>query len=187
MILSNKLKTVILGSIKPYKNNVKIHTKEQIDNIKESINKYGMVQPICIDKNKEIVIGHGRYFALMEIDPNMEIEVIDLSDFSNDDIKKLRIKDNSLNESEWDIEALNKELKMVYIDIDKDIEKVEKETSLNPETVDKIVDVDYKEPENDIMVKNKSDSKNDNTVNDSGYNNIISCPHCNKEINLSEV
>ena len=57
------IEEVKLSDIKPYAKNQKKHPETQVKNIAKSIQKYGFVQPIVIDKNNEIIIGHGRYMA----------------------------------------------------------------------------------------------------------------------------
>lgn len=54
--MENKLKVeyVDIDTIKPYKNNAKLHPKEQIEQIKKSIENFGMNDPIGI-WNNEIV------------------------------------------------------------------------------------------------------------------------------------
>lgn len=49
-----------LGEIQPYSKNAKKHDGRQIKNVAESIKQYGFVQPIVVDKNNVIVIGHSR-------------------------------------------------------------------------------------------------------------------------------
>lgn len=49
-----KIEYVPIESIKPYKNNAKLHPREQIDQIKKSIEQFGMDDPIGI-WNNEIV------------------------------------------------------------------------------------------------------------------------------------
>lgn len=44
----------------PYAKNTKKHDKKQINNVAESIKQYGFVQPVVIDKDGVIVIGHCR-------------------------------------------------------------------------------------------------------------------------------
>ena len=57
-----------IDEIKPYKNNAKIHTKEQIKQIKKSIREFGMNDPIAVwGKDNIIVEGHGRLEALKEL------------------------------------------------------------------------------------------------------------------------
>lgn len=56
-----------LTKIKPYKQNNKIHNDKQIDLIAKSISEYGFNQPIVIDKNNEIIAGHGRLEAAKKL------------------------------------------------------------------------------------------------------------------------
>jgi ParB-like chromosome segregation protein Spo0J len=124
MDISKKLKKVKISDIHPYKNNTKIHTQDQIDQIKKSIEKHGYIQDICIDKNNIIVIGHGRYEALKQMGID-EIEVVDLSNVPAEDINKLRILDNKINESEWDNDLLEKEFKNIYGDMEANIDHLQ--------------------------------------------------------------
>lgn len=60
--------TMRLDDLKPYSNNAKEHPQEQIDEIKESIARYGMNDPIAIwGKSNVIVEGHGRFEALRQM------------------------------------------------------------------------------------------------------------------------
>lgn len=149
MKLSNKLKNISLKDIKPFKNNPKKHSDDQINKIKKSIENNEYIQPICIDKNNIIVIGHGRYYAMQLINPDMEIEVIDLSDKTEKEIQKLRIVDNTLNESEWDYNKLESELKDIYSDIEKDIDLINEELNIEKDYI------------NDIILKDKYADKED--------------------------
>lgn len=100
-----------VSEIKPYTKNAKAHPKKQIEQIAASIKEFGMNQPIVVDKQGVIIVGHGRYEALkhlkMEIKPEM-IRVIDLTDKQ---AKAYRLADNKLNESDWDMELVVEELK----------------------------------------------------------------------------
>lgn len=49
-----------LDEITPYDKNAKTHDQTQINNVAESIRQYGFVQPIVIDRDGIIVIGHCR-------------------------------------------------------------------------------------------------------------------------------
>ena len=57
-IIERQIKELI-----PYEKNTKKHDKTQINNVAESIKQYGFVQPVVIDKNDVIVIGHCRVLA----------------------------------------------------------------------------------------------------------------------------
>jgi hypothetical protein len=50
-----------------YAKNSKLHPPEQIQQIANSITEFGFLDPIAIDENGEILEGHGRYLAAVEI------------------------------------------------------------------------------------------------------------------------
>lgn len=103
------IKNVKLSEIKPYKNNQKKHPADQIKNIATSIKKYGFVQPVVLDANNEIIIGHGRVLAAQQI--NMDsIPCVYAENLTEEQVRELRIIDNKLNESDWDTDLLSKDL-----------------------------------------------------------------------------
>lgn len=102
-------KMVALSSIHPYSKNAKEHDKKQIKNIAESIRQYGWTQPLVLDKNNEIVIGHGRYYAAQLLGEE-KVPCLYVTDLSDNDVKALRIADNKLNESAWDMKLLAEEI-----------------------------------------------------------------------------
>lgn len=170
MLLSNKLKTVLLKDLKVYKNNVKVHSEDQIQRIKKSIEDNTYLQPICIYKDNEIVIGTGRYLALQLIDLKMEIEVVDLSELPIEKIKKLRIVDNQLsNLSTWDDENLALELKKIYTDLDTDYERILDEIGLAETEIDTLIRQELKSDKKPV-------DKNDGVIR-----HIYKCPKCGYE------
>ena len=78
-----KIEYVDINSIKPYKNNAKLHPAEQIEQIKKSIQEFGFNDPIAIDKNNEIIEGHGRYIACKELDIK-EVPIIRLNELTDE-------------------------------------------------------------------------------------------------------
>lgn len=100
---------VRLADVKPYEKNQKKHDDTQVNNIAISIDKYGFVQPLVLDKDNNIIIGHGRYLAAEKL--KMEsVPVVYAENLTDDQIRELRILDNKLNESEWDIDKLKLDL-----------------------------------------------------------------------------
>ena len=98
-----------LADIVPYANNTKKHDETQIKNVAESIKKYGWVQPIVIDNDGTIVIGHCRALAAERLGIE-EVPCVVVSDLTEDEINALRIVDNKTNESPWDFDLLSVEL-----------------------------------------------------------------------------
>lgn len=127
-----KIEYVKIDSIKPYLNNAKLHPAEQIEQIKKSIEQFGMNDPIGIWKD-EIVEGHGRLLALKELGYK-EIPIIRLDHMSDEERKAYILAHNKLTmNSDFDIDILNEELENI-INIDmhnfgfnllEDIEEIE--------------------------------------------------------------
>lgn len=103
------IKQVEIEKIKPYEKNNKKHPQSQIDNVAKSIELYGFVQPLVIDKKNTIVIGHCRYLAAKQLGLT-EVPCVYVNNLSAAEVRKLRILDNKLNESDWDFANLELEL-----------------------------------------------------------------------------
>nr|DAL04169.1 MAG TPA: Putative modification methylase [Caudoviricetes sp.] len=119
-----------IEKIIPYENNAKIHTKEQIEQIKNSILQFGNNDPIAIDENNTIIEGHGRYFALKELGYN-DVDVIKLTHLDEEKKRAYILVHNKLTmNTDFDFNLLQEELDCLNIDmsqfgfdIDFDIEK----------------------------------------------------------------
>jgi len=98
-----------LDKIKPYWRNPRKIDRKAIEAVKASIAEYGYVQPIVVDAEGIIVIGHVRYRALQELKVK-EVQVI-VADLPEEKIKSLRLVDNRVGElSRWDEDKLFQEL-----------------------------------------------------------------------------
>lgn len=62
-----KIEKLPIKALKPYEKNAKIHTPEQIDQIRKSIEDFGFNDPIAVDENNMVIEGHGRLMALKEM------------------------------------------------------------------------------------------------------------------------
>jgi len=131
MNIKSKLKTVNISDIKPYAKNAKLHTNDQIELIKQSIDKYDYYSPIGVDKNNVIVFGHGRFEAIKEKQNIDKLEVVDLSYLSSKEIKKLRILDNKIVSNEWDDDLLNKEIEDIAKNMNKEYNEIAKELNID--------------------------------------------------------
>lgn len=104
-----EVRNISIKDLIPYDRNTKKHDKTQINNVAESIKQYGFVQPIVIDKNNVVVIGHCRLLAAKQLKMK-EVPCVCVEDLTEEQVKALRIVDNKSNESEWDFDILPDEL-----------------------------------------------------------------------------
>lgn len=98
-----------LAELTPYAGNAKKHDSTQIANVAESIRQFGFVQPIVIDRNGVIVIGHCRALAAEKLGMK-EVPCVCVDDLTPEQVNALRIVDNKSNESPWDFDILHDEL-----------------------------------------------------------------------------
>lgn len=112
-----------IEDIKPYKNNAKIHTNEQIQQIVNSINEFGFNDPIAVDENNVIIEGHGRYLAIKNLGFKT-IPTIKLEHFTALEKKAYIIAHNKINlNTGFDYEELQKEIKSIIANEVIDFEK----------------------------------------------------------------
>lgn len=106
-----------VGDLVPYKNNAKIHTAEQIEQIARSIElTKGLRQPIVIDRNNVIIAGHGRYLAACRLGyKTVPCELVD--DLTDDEIRAYRLIDNRIAQGEFDAELEFEELSSIDLDM----------------------------------------------------------------------
>ena len=98
-----------LADLMPYAGNAKKHDSTQIANVAESIKQFGFVQPIVIDRDGVIVIGHCRALAAEKLGMK-EVPCVCVDDLTPEQVNALRIVDNKSNESPWDFDILPDEL-----------------------------------------------------------------------------
>jgi len=97
-----------LEEIIPYSRNPR--KNQHIDKVAGSIKEFGFQQPIVVDKEKVIIVGHTRYLAAQKLGMR-EVPVIVAENLDENQVKAYRIADNRVaEESQWDNELLNLEL-----------------------------------------------------------------------------
>lgn len=112
---------VKIKDIKTYENNARIHSSDQIEQIKQSIKNFGFTNPILIDENYNLIAGHGRLEAILQLNkidfkenPVNEIPCIIISGLSKNDYKALVLADNKIAlNATWDEKLLINELNLL--------------------------------------------------------------------------
>ena len=106
--LKKEIKTIPIGEIKPYEGSH--NTDAVVDMLKQSLQQFGIQQPISVDKDKVIVTGNAVYRAALALGFK-EMPCVVLEDLSEEEIRQYRIADNKTSEfAKWNEEKLRKEL-----------------------------------------------------------------------------
>lgn len=104
------LPTIRIDELIPYENNAKIHGPEQIEQLRRSLREFGFVSPVLIDKDKNLIAGHGRVEAA-RAEGMIEVPYVTVSDLTEAQRRAYIIADNRLAETgEWDAARLKFEM-----------------------------------------------------------------------------
>lgn len=171
------IREIEIEKIKPYENNPKKHPQKQIDRIIESIKEFGFVMPILVDDDFNIISGHGRYEAVKQM--GMEkISCIINSSLTEGQKRAYRIADNKLAESEYDYEKMRQEFMLLKeADFKLDV------TGFSVDEINMIIenmDIDK------FFENGEGKFFEDEEIEETPKQKIITCPNCGKEIDISE-
>ena len=101
-----KIENVDINLLIPYANNAKIHDKKQIEKIKASIQEFGFVSPCLIDKDFNIIAGHGRVLAAKELKFE-KLPCVFIEGLTEAQRRAYILADNRLSElGQWDYEII---------------------------------------------------------------------------------
>lgn len=157
-----KIVYISVDNITPYENNPR-HNDETVAPLAKSIEQFGFKQPIVLDKNNVIIMGHTRYKAAHLLNLKT-VPCIIASDLTDKQAKGLRIIDNKIQElSGWDFDRLDEEIQdLIKSDINFNLE------DFGFEHIDEILSDDFFRDAEPHEKKHKK----------------ITCPYCNKEFEL---
>ena len=103
--------------------NSRVHSKKQIRQIAHSIEVFGFIVPILVDRDLKVIAGHGRRDACLLLGLE-EVPTISLEHMSEAQIRAFMIADNRLTENAtWDEKLLGEQLKnLSEVDLTFDLE-----------------------------------------------------------------
>lgn len=160
MDLRNKVVLMALNEITPYENNPR-NNEETVEKVANSIKEFGFNQPIVVDKDNVIIVGHTRYLAAHELGL-AEVPVIVAENLSEEQARAYRLADNKTGElAGWDFEKLALELEQIE--------------SLDMGEFGFIEGSDLDITDDDFLSDNQIKEKEPKKV---------TCPHCGQEFEL---
>ena len=105
-----KYENVNIDKLKPYENNARTHSPEQVDKIVRSIEEFGFINPVLIDGDYGIIAGHGRVLASKKMGMT-EVPCLFIEDLTEAQKRAYILADNKLAlDGGWDETLLKIEL-----------------------------------------------------------------------------
>lgn len=106
----DNIQCLAVGCLKPNPRNARTHSRKQIDQIANSISRFGWTYPILTDENLVTLAGHGRLLAARQLGLE-KIPVIVLGGLNETEKRTLMLADNKIAANAgWDRKILAKEL-----------------------------------------------------------------------------
>jgi len=149
-----EIQEINIDEIIPYKNNPREIPMESVQKVMNSIKEFGNNQPIVVDADNVIVVGHTRWKALKQLGKSKAFVI--KRNFSKNDAMAYRIMDNrSGEESKWENKLLAEELNMLKdenFDLDltgfnlTELENLSNDKDLNFKANNKIEDFNIEYP-----------------------------------------
>ena len=110
MITTERFEKVAIDKLIPYARNARTHSKEQILQLRASLREFGFVNPVIVDKDLNIIAGHGRIMAAKE-EGIAEVPCVFVEHLTDAQKRAYILADNRLAmNAGWDADMLSVEL-----------------------------------------------------------------------------
>jgi len=110
MITTTQMQLVDINKLVPYVNNARTHSPEQITKLRSSLREFGFVNPVLIDREYNVLAGHGRIAAAKE-EGIKEVPCVFVEHLSEAQKKAYILADNRMSlDAGWDNELLKVEM-----------------------------------------------------------------------------
>lgn len=110
MITTTQMQLVDINKLVPYVNNARTHSPEQITKLRSSLREFGFVNPVLIDREFNVLAGHGRIAAAKE-EGIKEVPCVFVEHLSEAQKKAYILADNRMSlDAGWDDSLLKVEM-----------------------------------------------------------------------------
>ena len=110
MNTTTEMQLVSIDKLIPYINNARTHSPEQIKKLRASLREFGFINPVIIDKDFNVIAGHGRLLAAKE-EGITEVPCVFVDYLTEAQKKAYIIADNRMAmDAGWDEELLRVEI-----------------------------------------------------------------------------
>ena len=110
MNTTNEMQLVSIAKLVPYQNNARTHSPAQIQKLRSSLREFGFVNPVIIDRDYNVIAGHGRIAAARK-EGITEVPCVFVDHLTEAQKKAYILADNRMAmDAGWDEELLRVEL-----------------------------------------------------------------------------
>ena len=110
MNMTSEMERVPVEKLIPYINNARTHSPEQIKKLRASLREFGFVNPVIIDRDYNVIAGHGRIMAAKE-EGITEVPCVYADHLTEAQKKAYILADNRMAlDAGWDEEMLRVEI-----------------------------------------------------------------------------
>lgn len=169
-----RVKYVPIGDVRPYEDNPR-RNDGAVQAVANSLREFGWKQPIVVDADGTIIVGHTRYKAARALGMD-EVPVVVASDLTPEQCAAYRLADNRVGElAKWDSELLAQELDGLA-DIDMSAFGFDSGELMDADGIDDLF-TDYDQ--------DAASAKHDNADAPAEHEGrAITCPHCGMTFEL---
>lgn len=113
---TTEMQLVAISKLIPYVNNARTHNTQQINKLRSSLREFGFINPVIIDREFNVIAGHGRIMAAKEEGIN-EVPCVFVDYLTEAQKKAYIIADNRMAmDAGWDEELLKVEIESLQAD-----------------------------------------------------------------------
>ncbi len=110
MTTTKELQLVSVDKLIPYINNARTHSPEQVKKLRASLREFGFINPVIVDRDFNVIAGHGRILAAKE-EGITEVPCVFADHLTEAQKKAYIIADNRMAmDAGWDEELLRVEI-----------------------------------------------------------------------------